>query len=170
MDEAPEAQQEPDTPTRRPVVAMVAHDNRKDELKSWALFNRELLAHCELIATGTTGALLAESLELPVERLMSGPLGGDQQLGARIAEGDIDLVVFFWDPLTAQPHDTDVKALLRLSTLWNCPTACNRATADYLVSSPLFGAVESGWTYTAARPQFQARNPQEVLAEAQHEA
>jgi len=146
---------------------MVAHDNKKDELLSWAQFNREALAHCDLMATGTTGAMLAENLDLPVQGLMSGPLGGDQQLGAHIAQGDVDLLVFFWDPLTAQPHDTDVKALLRLSTLWNCPTACNRATADYLVSSPLFGAAESGWAYTAARPQFQARNPRDVLGESQ---
>jgi methylglyoxal synthase len=121
----------------RKRVALVAHDNRKDDLLQWALYNRDSLAGHDLLATGRTGGLLEEALELPVERLMHGPLGGDQQTGARIAEGTIDFLVFFWDPLEPLPHDPDVKALLRIAVLYNVPTACNRATADFLISSPL---------------------------------
>ena len=121
----------------RKSVALVAHDNRKKDLLEWARFNRGSLAGHDLFATGTTGAILAETLDLPVERLMHGPLGGDQQIGARIAEGVIDFLVFFWDPLEPLPHDPDVKALLRIAVLYNVPTACNRSTADFLISSPL---------------------------------
>jgi methylglyoxal synthase len=125
-------------PRRR--IALVAHDHKKADLLAWARHNRDVLARHELWATGTTGRLLEEALRLPVARVQSGPLGGDQQIGARIAEGLIDLVVFFWDPLAPQPHDPDVKALLRLAVLWNVPTACNRATADYLITSPLLAS------------------------------
>lgn len=122
-------------PARR--LALVAHDHRKRDLLEWARFNRAVLARHQLLATGTTGALLEVELGLPVTRFLSGPHGGDQQLGARVCQGEIDLVLFFWDPLEPQPHDPDVRALLRVAVLWNVPIACNRATADYVISSPL---------------------------------
>ena len=123
----------------RKRIALIAHDNRKTDMLEWARFNRGTLAEHELYATGTTGALLAEELDLDVNRFLSGPLGGDQQVGAAIAEGRIDFVVFLWDPLEPHPHDVDVKALLRIAVVYNVPIACNRATADFVLSSPLLG-------------------------------
>jgi methylglyoxal synthase len=119
-------------------IVLIAHDSRKTDLLEWAEYNRPVLAQHKLFATGTTGKLIEGATALPVTRFKSGPLGGDQQVGAKIAEGDLDVMVFFWDPLEPQPHDPDVKALLRVAVLYNIPTACNRATADFLVASPLF--------------------------------
>ena len=122
---------------QRKRIVMIAHDNRKRDMLEWARDHYDVLRHHELHATGTTGALIAEELGLRVHRFLSGPLGGDQQVGAWLAEGRLDIVIFFWDPLEPQPHDVDVKALLRIAVVHNCPIACNRATADYLLSSPL---------------------------------
>lgn len=121
----------------RKNIALIAHDNRKQELLEWAEYNKGTLSKHNLFGTGTTGGLISSKLGLEVHRYRSGPLGGDQQIGAGISEGTIDFMIFFWDPLQSQPHDVDVKALLRLSVLYNIPVACNRATADFLVSSPL---------------------------------
>ena len=117
---------------RVPRVAVIAHDHRKADLLQWAADHLELLVECELVATGTTGLRMQRDLGLDVECLRSGPMGGDLQIGARIAEGRLDVLVFFWDPLEPQPHDPDVKALLRAATVWDIPTACNRATADLI--------------------------------------
>jgi methylglyoxal synthase len=127
-------------PAARRRIALVAHDGRKQDMREWAEFNRDLLARHSLFATGTTGLMLSEEVGLPATRFRSGPLGGDQQIGARIADGEIDLLVFFWDPLEPHPHDHDVKALLRVAVLWNIPVACNRASADFLISSPLLNS------------------------------
>ncbi len=121
----------------RKRVALVAHDNKKKDLIDWAIYNKTVLAKHELIATGTTGKLLEEELGRPVKKVFSGPLGGDQQIGAMIAEEKLDLLIFFWDPMEAQPHDSDVKALLRVAVAWNILIACNRTTADFLLTSIL---------------------------------
>jgi methylglyoxal synthase len=130
-------------------IALVAHDNKKKELVSWAKANAQKMAGCEIYATGTTGRLLIDEVALQVIRLQSGPLGGDQQIGALIAESKIDMLIFFWDPLEPLPHDPDIKALLRLAVVWNIPVACNRATADYLFSSPFLET-----PYQRTRPDF----------------
>ena len=119
------------------IIALIAHDNKKKDLIDWAYYNRTALEKHSLIATGTTGNLLEESLGRTITKYLSGPLGGDQQIGSLIATGDIDVVIFFWDPMEAQPHDSDVKALLRLCVAWNIPMACDRSTADFIMTSPL---------------------------------
>jgi methylglyoxal synthase len=118
-------------------IALVAHDNKKSDLVEWAIYNKTVLRKHQLIATGTTGKLIEENLDHPVQKLFSGPLGGDQQLGAMISEGKVDIIIFFWDPMEAQPHDSDVKALLRLAVAWNIIIACNRTTADFVLTSLL---------------------------------
>lgn len=118
-------------------IALVAHDNKKADLLQWAKFNRDLLAQHEVFATGTTGGVLEQELGFPIAKLQSGPLGGDQQIGSKIVDNEIDFLIFFWDPLEPQPHDPDVKALLRMAVVWNIPIACNRASADFMISSPL---------------------------------
>jgi methylglyoxal synthase len=125
------------TSPARKRIALVAHDNMKDDLIEWARDHRTLLARHDLVGTGTTARLVAEHTKLDVERLKSGPLGGDQQIGGQVADGKIDVLVFFWDPLEPQPHDPDIKALLRIAAVWNIPVACNRASADFIVTSPL---------------------------------
>lgn len=121
----------------RKRIALVAHDHKKKDLIDWAEYNRKVLSMHELVATGTTGTLLEEALKLPIKKFYSGPLGGDQQIGAMIAEEKLDFIVFFWDPMEAQPHDSDVKALLRLAVAWNILIACNRTTADFILTSVL---------------------------------
>ncbi|MDI6780102.1 MAG: methylglyoxal synthase [Bacteroidota bacterium] len=123
--------------TERKKIALIAHDNKKNDLLEWARYNKGSLCKHELFATGTTGQLLTDELGLDVYKFKSGPLGGDQQVGAKIADGKIDFLIFFWDPLEQQPHDVDVKALLRVAVVYNIPTACNRSSADFMISSQL---------------------------------
>lgn len=146
-------------PVEPRTIALVAHDSRKPDLVEWAAYNRDILATHRLVATGTTGNILAHELGLPVESMESGPLGGDLQIGAKITTGDVDLLIFFWDPLEAQPHDPDVRALLRVAVVWNIPVACNRSTADFLVSSPL---IADG--YVAQRPDHQDHHDRLTVA------
>lgn len=126
----------PPLPLRK-RIALIAHDGKKEELIKWAILRKDLLGNHELFATGTTGKVIFEAVKLPVVRFESGPYGGDQQIGARIVEHGIDVLFFFWDPLSAQPHDPDVKALLRIAALYDLPVACNRSTADFLLQSPM---------------------------------
>lgn len=126
--------------SRKKNIALVAHDHRKADLLEWASANKEILAQHHLYATGTTGKMIEEALHLPITKFLSGPLGGDQQIGSLIATGQIDMIVFYWDPMNAQPHDTDVKALLRLSVTWNILLACDRTTADFIITSPFMSS------------------------------
>lgn len=130
-------------------IALVAHDNKKKDLMAWAKFNRDLLASHTLYATGTTGITLENELGLEINKLQSGPLGGDQQIGAKIVANEVDFLIFFWDPLEPMPHDPDVKALLRMAVVWNIPIACNRASADFIISSPLMDS-----TYNRLLPDY----------------
>lgn len=139
-------------------IALIAHDLKKKDLLEWARYNKGELSNHEIYATGTTGALLEKELEVPVHKMNSGPLGGDQQIGAKIAQGEIDMLIFFWDPLEPQPHDPDVKALLRIAIVWNIPVACNRATADFLFSSTLMKS-----TYEKIRPDYNNYNQRKVV-------
>jgi methylglyoxal synthase len=141
----------------RKRIGLVAHDNKKQDLVEWARFNRGMLAKHDLVATGTTGTMLGRELDLPVTCLQSGPLGGDLQIGAMIADGTIDFLVFFWDPLEPQPHDTDVKSLLRIAVVWNIPVACDRASADFMISSPLMTG-----SYQRTVPDYTAHNDREI--------
>ncbi len=130
-------------------IALVAHDNKKQDLVEWAKFNRDLLAHHRVYATGTTGDMLERELGFDIIKLQSGPLGGDQQVGAMIVNDEINFLIFFWDPLEPMPHDPDVKALLRMAAVWNIPIACNRASADFMISSPLMDS-----TYSRIIPDY----------------
>ena len=138
-------------------IALVAHDNKKQDLVEWAKYNRVLLEHHRVYATGTTGEILERELGFGITKLQSGPLGGDQQIGAKIVGDEIDFLIFFWDPLEPQPHDPDVKALLRMAVVWNIPIACNRATADFMISSPLMDG-----EYDRLVPDYEAHRSRKI--------
>jgi methylglyoxal synthase len=144
----------------RKRIALVAHDKKKAELIEWIAHNRELLSKHELFATGTTGKLIEKELGLNIKKLFSGPLGGDQQIGAMIAEGKMDIIIFYWDPLEMQPHDSDVKALLRIAVAWNIIIACNRTTADFILTSQLMTE-----DYTLILPDYTEYLSREPLSE-----
>src|SRR2546428_12410982 len=151
-------------------IVLVAHDEKKKDLLEWARFNQAILKQHELYATGTTGTLLEQELGIEINKLQSGPLGGDQQIGAKIAAGELDLLIFFWDPLTLQPHDTDVRALLRLAVVWNIPVACNRASADFMIASPLlsssyqrFSPDYHGYTARMQNDQMETQKSREAI-------
>jgi len=139
-------------------IALVAHDNKKQDLIEWAKYNKTLLAHHTLYATGTTGMILERELGCDITKLQSGPLGGDQQIGAKIADGEIDFLIFFSDPLEPLPHDPDVKALLRMAVVWNIPIACNRASADFMISSPLMDG-----DYDRLVPDYEAYRTRKIV-------
>jgi methylglyoxal synthase len=139
-------------------IALVAHDNKKRDLLEWAKFNRQLLAHHKIYATGTTGSLLERELGLTIHKLQSGPLGGDQQIGAKIVENEIDFLIFFWDPLEPLPHDPDIKALLRMAVVWNIPVACDRSTADFMISSPLMDS-----EYERLVPDYESYSSRRII-------
>ncbi len=141
-------------------IALIAHDHKKEEMIQWVVTNKQALANHELFATGTTGKMVEEALQQTVIKFLSGPLGGDQQIGSLIATGDIDMVIFFWDPMEAQPHDTDVKALLRLCAVWNIPMACDRATADFIITSPFMHQA-----YEAIIPDYTTYLKRHIVAE-----
>ena len=141
-------------------IALVAHDNKKRDLLEWAKFNRHVLAEHDVCATGTTGQILEQELNIDITKLRSGPLGGDQQIGAKIVEGVIDFLIFFWDPLEPMPHDPDVKALLRIAVVWNIPIACNRASADFMFSSDLMAE-----EYRRTLPDYEAYRLRQVNLE-----
>ena len=145
-------------------IALIAHDHKKEDLLAWARFNRPTLFQHEIYATGTTGKLIEQELGSEEHKLQSGPLGGDQQIGAKIAEGMLDFLIFFWDPLEPQPHDPDVKALLRIAVVWNIPFACNRASADYMISSPLMST-----NYQRQPPDYGAHLKRSVAGRERHE-
>jgi len=138
-------------------IALIAHDNKKHELIDWLLYNKEAITKHALYATGTTGTLIEQALKHPVTKFQSGPLGGDQQIGALIVEGKIDILIFFWDPMEALPHDPDIKALLRIGAVWNIAIACDRATADFIITSPLMNS-----DYERVLPDYEAYKKRKV--------
>jgi methylglyoxal synthase len=146
-------------------IALVAHDHKKWDLVQWTKFNRDLLAQHEVFATGTTGLILEKELGFRITKLQSGPLGGDQQIGSKIVANEIDFLIFFWDPLEPQPHDPDVKALLRMAVVWNIPIACNRASADFMISSPLMDGA-----YDRLVPNYEEYRTRKIARDAAGEA
>ncbi len=146
-------------------IALIAHDNKKQDLVEWAKYNRDLLAHHKVYATGTTGQILEQELGFAITKLQSGPLGGDQQMGAKIVMGEINFMIFFSDPLEQQAHDPDIKALLRMAVVWNIPIACNRASADFMISSPLMDGV-----YDRLVPDYEEYRTRKIFTSVDEEA